>query len=86
VVQLHDDAGHPVVVGSRGLLSGSPDVIVFSNQTHRDVVWHAGPWPLVERWWSTSRRRAYLQVLLAAGEGLLLTSESGEWFLVGIYD
>ena len=86
VVQLRDGAGQPVVVGSRGLLSGSPDVIVFSDQTRRDVVWHAGPWPLVERWWSTSRRRAYLQVLLAAGEGLLLTSESGRWFLVGIYD
>jgi protein ImuB len=50
------------------------------------VVWHAGPWPLMERWWSLSRRRAHLQVLLASGEALLLTAESSRWWLVGIYD
>ena len=85
-VQLRDATGEVVVVGSRGLLSEAPSVIVFSNQTRRDVVWHAGPWPLVERWWATSRRRAYLQVLLGGGEGLLLASEAGRWLLVGVYD
>ena len=85
-VQLRDAGGEPVVVGSRGLLSGAPSAIVFSNETRRDVVWHAGPWPLVERWWVASRRRAYLQVLLGGGEGLLLAAEAGRWFLVGVYD
>ncbi|NNN01967.1 MAG: hypothetical protein HKL86_09080 [Acidimicrobiaceae bacterium] len=85
-VQLRDGAGGRVVVSSRGLLSGTPGAVHFSNWTHRDVVWHAGPWPLVERWWSTNRRRAHLQVLLATDEALLLVAEAGRWWLVGIYD
>jgi nucleotidyltransferase/DNA polymerase involved in DNA repair len=86
VVQLRDGVGDPVVVGSRGFLSGLPDAVLFSNRIRRDVVWYAGPWPLVERWWSTNRRRAHLQVLLVTGEALLLVSEAGHWWLVGIYD
>jgi len=85
-VQLCDGTGGPVVVGSRGLLSGLPEMVLFSNRTRRDVVWHAGPWPLVERWWSMNRRRAHLQVLLTTGEALLLAAEAGRWWLVGIYD
>ena len=85
-VQLRDATGRPVLVGARGLLSAAPDVLVFANQVRREVSWCAGPWPLVERWWTTGRRRAYLQVLLATGEALLLASESGRWLLVGIYD
>jgi nucleotidyltransferase/DNA polymerase involved in DNA repair len=85
-VQLRDGDDHQIVMGSRGFLSEPPGVLLFSNQTRRDVVWHAGPWPLMERWWSLSRRRAHLQVLLASGEALLLTAESSRWWLVGIYD
>jgi len=85
-VQLRDGADHQIVMGARGFLSEPPGALLFSNQTRRDVVWHAGPWPLVERWWSLNRRRAHLQVLLATGEALLLVAEASRWWLVGIYD
>jgi protein ImuB len=49
-------------------------------------VWFAGPWPLVERWWASGRRRAHVQVLLDSGEAMLLSAEAGRWWLVGIYD
>jgi protein ImuB len=73
-------------MGSRGFLSEPPVVLLLSTQMRRDVVWYAGPWPLVERWWVLNRRRAHLQILLATGEALLLVAESSRWWLVGIYD
>jgi protein ImuB len=85
-VQLRDVEDRSVVMGSRGLLSESPATLLFSNQSRREVAWHAGPWPLVERWWAMNRRRAHLQVLLATGEALLVSAESSRWWLVGIYD
>ena len=85
-VQLRDTEDRPVVMGSRGLLSASPATLLFSNQSRREVAWHAGPWPLVERWWAMNRRRAHVQVLLASGEALLVCAESSRWWLVGIYD
>lgn len=85
-VQLRDAGDHQVVMGGRGALSGPPRTLVFSTASRREVVWHAGPWPLVERWWSITRRRAHLQVLLVTGAALLLVAESGRWWLVGVYD
>lgn len=85
-VQLRDQADKLVRVSARGLLSESPHALLFSNQTRRPVVWHAGPWPTVERWWGVSRRRAHLQVVLATGEAVLLVAEMSRWWLVGIYD
>jgi protein ImuB len=85
-VQLHDETGQQVAMGSRGLLSATPASLLFSSQARRDVIWHAGPWPLVERWWVLNRRRAHLQVVLATGEAVLLVAESGRWWVVGIYD
>lgn len=47
----------------------------------------AGPWPGTERWWTErSHRRAYLQLLLTDGVGLLVAVEAGAWWLEGIYD
>jgi protein ImuB len=86
VVQLRDDADKPVGMSPRGFLSAIPTTLLFSSQIRRDVVWHAGPWPSVERWWSSSRRRAHLQLLLGSGEAVLLVCESRHWWLVGIYD
>jgi hypothetical protein len=85
-VQLRDASDHLVVMESRGFLSEAPAALLFSHQLRREVSWHAGPWPLVERWWSLNRRRAHLQILLASGEALLLTAESSRWWLAGIYD
>ena len=85
-VDLLDAHGVSVRMGSRGTLSAPPVTLAFSHRAHREVVWYAGPWPSVERWWVRSRRRAHLQVVLATGEAALLSAESSHWWLVGIYD
>jgi protein ImuB len=85
-VQLRDARDHLVVMEGRGFLSETPATLLFSHQLRREVIWYAGPWPLVERWWVLNRRRAHLQILLASGEALLLTAESNRWWLAGIYD
>lgn len=85
-LQLRDEADRPVVLGSRGSLSAAPAAVVFASPLRREVVWHAGPWPLVERWWARHRRRAHVQLVLASGEALLAVTESGRWWLVGVYD
>jgi nucleotidyltransferase/DNA polymerase involved in DNA repair len=85
-IELRDAQGAKVRMGSRGLLSAAPATLVFSPRARRDVVWHAGPWPAVERWWARSRRRAHLQMVLATGEAVLVVAESDRWWLVGIYD
>lgn len=85
-VQLRDVRGAPVVFGARGLLSATPHALALPNTLRREITWFAGPWPLVERWWSRHRRRAHLQVVLSSGEAFLLSCEERRWWLVGIYD
>jgi hypothetical protein len=85
-LQLRDAANRPVVLSARGTLSAEPAGVIFSSPLRREIIWHAGPWPLVERWWSRHRRRAHLQMVLATGEALLVVAESSRWWLVGIYD
>ncbi|MBU6516106.1 MAG: hypothetical protein KGQ78_09460 [Acidobacteria bacterium] len=85
-VELRDGEEGSVRVGARGSLSATPATLVLAPGSRRDVVWFAGPWPLVERWWASGRRRAHLQVLLDSGEAMLLCAEAGRWWLVGIYD
>jgi nucleotidyltransferase/DNA polymerase involved in DNA repair len=84
-VALLDGNAEEVRVGSRGFLSARPRALLV-DQVRRDVIWHAGPWPSLERWWGRGRRRAHLQLLLASGEAVLLAAESGRWWLVGVYD
>ncbi len=85
-IELRDAHDVPVRMESRGFLSATPATLLFSHQARRDVVWHAGPWPTVERWWAVPRRRAHLQLVLGSGEAVLLVAESSRWWLVGIYD
>lgn len=52
----------------------------------------AGPWPIVERWWSAdASRRAFLQVSLRdeeghAGTAFLIALHEGRWMLEAVYD
>ena len=85
-VQLRDGDDRPVVMGARGSLSAEPTGIIFSSPLRREIVWHAGPWPLAERWWLRKRHRAHVQMVLATGEALLVVAEASRWWLVGIYD
>jgi protein ImuB len=53
---------------------------------HRLVAW-AGPWPMVERWWTPEvRRRVHLQVALEGGRALLLSCSQGVWVCEAVYD
>lgn len=85
-VQLRDKNDEKVTMLSRGFLSTDPATLLFSSQLRREIIWHAGPWPLIEKWWQAGRKRAHVQALLTTGEALLLVAEASRWWLVGIYD
>ncbi|MBM7477562.1 DNA polymerase Y family protein [Oerskovia jenensis] len=89
-VAVLDDAGAPVRVDARLAMSAPPATVRWLAPragTSRRVLGWAGPWPLAERWWSeTPRRRAYLQVLLDDGRGVLLASAQGRWTVEAVYD
>ncbi|GAA1411045.1 DNA polymerase Y family protein [Oerskovia paurometabola] len=89
-VAVLDDAGAPVRVDVRLAMSAPPATVRWlaprAGASRRVLGW-AGPWPLAERWWSeTPRRRAYLQVLLDDGRGVLLASAQGRWTVEAVYD
>ena len=73
------------MVGRRGLEVGARGVRVDAG-AHRLVAW-AGPWPMVERWWTPEvRRRVHLQVALEGGRALLLACAQGTWTCEAVYD
>ncbi len=45
----------------------------------------AGPWPVIERWWTGRADRYYLQVT-GAGRALLLGGDAEGWWVEGVYD
>ncbi|GAA2331222.1 DNA polymerase Y family protein [Saccharopolyspora halophila] len=55
-----DEAGDPVRLTDRKLLTGAPSRVEVSGGRSRAVVGWAGPWPIAERWWVD---------LLACGSG-----------------
>ncbi|MBD8077626.1 Y-family DNA polymerase [Cellulosimicrobium arenosum] len=96
-----DAAGRPVVVDARLAMSGDPATVRWAGDAGDGdagrrgagtggagtVGGWAGPWPLAERWWTTTpRRRVHLQVVLDDGRGLLLASTRGRWTVEGVYD
>jgi hypothetical protein len=85
-VVLLDRRGTRVVVGASGLLSATPTRLELEAGRSRGIVAHCGPWPMAERWWVATRRRAHLQVLLDDGLALLLRAERSRWWLAGVYD
>jgi len=85
-VTLLDDRECPVRVDAHGLLRSEPAMLVFSSGVRRSLGWFAGPWPQIERWWSTRRRRAYVQVVSDTDEAFLLYVEASAWWLAGVYD
>ncbi|MBD7981799.1 MULTISPECIES: DNA polymerase Y family protein [Oerskovia] len=88
-VTVLDDGGAPVRVDVRLAMSAPPATVRWESGRPRSarVLGWAGPWPLAERWWSqTPRRRAYLQVLLDDGRGVLLASAQGRWTVEAVYD
>jgi protein ImuB len=83
-----DAAGRSVEVTGRGLVSSDPARVAIANGPLVDITGWAGPWPTDEWWWDPERhrRRARLQVTLAAGPARLLVLESGTWHVEATYD
>lgn len=88
-IEVIDDAGAPVAVSGRGVVSAPPVTVRLgpgSAGLHEVQAW-AGPWPVDERWWDTahSRRVARFQVLTRSGALLLVGVEGGRWRLAAEY-
>lgn len=89
-LRLLDAGGRLVVVTERLYVSAPPTWAVLNGEDARTPIavdaW-AGPWPIVERWWSEdAARKAYLQVSLADGRAVLVASRTGEWTMEALYD
>jgi protein ImuB len=87
-VQLCGSDGRRVQVDARLGMSAEPAAVWWADGTSQtDVVGWAGPWPVVQRWWvGTPRRAVYLQVTLATGQAVLLCLSDGVWTLEARYD
>jgi protein ImuB len=84
---LIDDAGRPVEVSGRGMISGAPAALAVQGGPLEEIHQWAGPWPIEERWWEAGgRRRARMQVVVGTGRAHLVYRESGRWWVEATYD
>ena len=84
---LQDAGGAPVRLVRPDALSAPPAQIAVDGRPAVAVVGWAGPWPAWARWWTPEATPvARMQVVLDAGEALLLVARKGRWWVVGIYD
>ncbi|MGW0161645.1 DNA polymerase Y family protein [Mycobacterium sp. NPDC003323] len=87
-VEVLDAQGNPVRVTHRGMFSADP-VRVESSGHGGELSWWAGPWPVDERWWDPAQRSgrtARAQVLVEAGQAMLLCYRQRQWYVEGIYE
>ncbi|MDO8107530.1 DNA polymerase Y family protein [Isoptericola sp. b441] len=87
-IQLCGTDGRRVEVDPRLRMSADPAVIWWPDGTSQSSVtgW-AGPWPVVQRWWSgTGHHAVYLQVTVDDGRAVLLALRDGVWTLEAHYD
>ncbi len=84
---LSDAAGEPVRLTRPDALSAPPAQVAVDGRAPAAVVGWAGPWPVWAHWWTPDATLvARMQVVLDAGEALLLAAREGRWWVVGIYD
>jgi len=76
-----DDAGQPVTVTGRCVVSAQPAALAVGRDPPRPVTGWAGPWPLSERWWdpAAARRRARFQLETDDGRAWLVAVQDGRW-------
>lgn len=96
LVQVCDTGGRRVEVDARGELSGEPAVLWWppADGVEREaaVTGWAGPWPVVQRWWTADvddgavSRQAYMQATLDDGQAVLLALRDGVWTIEALYD
>ncbi|MFB9907780.1 DNA polymerase Y family protein [Allokutzneria oryzae] len=89
---VFDATGEPVRV-VRSVLSAPPHTVQLAGFPRRAVASWGPPWPLFERWWTTTNahRTVRLQVVLTAlddtGElALLLGGDGHRWWVEGTHD
>jgi protein ImuB len=86
VAEVRDDAGRPVAVTDRGVVTAAPTRFRLDG-TWQPVVGWAGPWPTDEAWWSGgSGRAARFQVVGADGRAWLLLCGPTGWLVEAGYD
>ena len=85
--ELIDALGRAVAVSGRGELSAAPAVLAIAGRPPLAITGWAGPWPLDERWWESSRHRrlARLQVVTADGSAHLVLAEHRDWWIAATY-
>jgi protein ImuB len=73
-------------VSGRGVVSAPPSSVTISGRRRRVERW-AGPWPIDERWWDSTRARrsARFQVLTDDGALFLVAVERQQWLLLAEY-
>lgn len=91
LVQVCDADGRRVEVDARGEVSGEPAVVWWppADGVEREaaVTGWAGPWPIVQRWWTPEgNRQAYVQATLDDGQAVLLALRDGVWTIEALYD
>ncbi|WP_082096332.1 DNA polymerase Y family protein [Demequina flava] len=91
-VRLQAEPGKgPVAAARRHPASGHVGASPTWGQARPVEAW-AGPWPVVERWWSEdSSRRAYVQITVRAEDegsdlAVLAAFSEGQWWLEAVYD
>jgi protein ImuB len=63
--------------------------VVLQQQRYNVLSW-AGPWPVEERWWDTSRQRRMVRMQFVVSRSdtaittraLVVTREHGQWWVV----
>lgn len=96
--ELVDKDGTPVIVSGRGLLTSIPSRLSVERSPWMTVTAWAGPWPTDERWWSSPRRSARMQIVTGIGapgnptgtvtdaHARLLLAERGRWWVEATYE
>ena len=91
-VLVCDARGEEVTVSGRHELSAEPTVVIL-QQHHYNVLSWAGPWPVEERWWDTSRQRRMVRMQFVVGRNdiatttraLVVIREHGQWWVTARY-
>lgn len=91
VVRLTDADGLAVLITDRGLLTADPARLRWGRKEWALLGW-AGPWAVVERWWSADPAapavRVQVQLDAAATEirAVLLVYDATDWHAEGVYE
>jgi protein ImuB len=87
-----DARGEEVTISGRHELSAEPTAVVLQQHRYSVLSW-AGPWPVEERWWDTSRQRRMVRMQFVVSRNdtatttraLVVIREHGQWWVAARY-